>query len=139
VTMVGVVLLFMFATVLIPTVQSLLKATARDLPLDLAHVHDVVYVISLIGSLAILFGCLAVIYHRVPNRAIPWRSVWPGTLAATIAIGAIDYGFPLYLSSISTIDRFSSTVVFIVIVLGWFYLVAIIILSGAVINAALMG
>jgi membrane protein len=138
VTMVGVVLLFMFATVLIPTMQSLLKATAGKLPIDLAHVHDVVYVISLIGSLAILFGCLAVIYHRVPNRAIPWRSVWPGTLVATIAIGAIDYGFPLYLSSISTIDRFSSTVVFIVIVLGWFYLVAIIILSGAVINAALM-
>jgi membrane protein len=137
--MVGVVLLFMFATVLIPTAQSLLKATAGDLPLDLAHVHDVVYVISLAASLAILFTCLSVIYHRVPNREIPWRAVWPGAIAATIAIGAIDYGFPVYLSSISTIARFSSTVVFIVIVLGWFYLVAIIILSGAVINAALLG
>jgi membrane protein len=139
VAMVGVVLLFMFATVLIPTVQSLLKATAGDLPLDLAHVHDIVYVISLIGSLAILFGCLAVIYHRVPNRDVPWRAVWPGTLVATVAIGAIDYGFPLYLSSISTIARFSSTVVFVVIVLGWFYLVAIIILGGAVMNAAILG
>ena len=139
IVMVGIVLLFMFATVLIPTMQSLLKATAGDLPLDLAHVHDFVYVISLISSLAILFGCLAVIYHRVPTRAIPWRAVWPGTLAATVAIGAIDYGFPVYLSSISTIARFGTTVVFIVIVLGWFYLVAIIILAGAVMNAAILG
>ncbi len=137
--MVGVVLLFMFATVLIPTAQSLLKATASDLPLDLVHVHDFVYVISLAASLAILFTCLSVIYHRVPNREIPWRAVWPGAIVATIAIGAIDYGFPVYLSSISTIARFSSTVVFIVIVLGWFYLVAIVILSGAVINATLLG
>jgi YihY family inner membrane protein len=136
--MVGVVLLFMFATVLIPTAQALLKATASDLPIDLAHVHDVVYVISLVGSLAILFTCLAVIYDRVPNREIPWRAVWPGALAATIAIGAIDYGFPVYLSSISTIARFGTTVVFIVIVLGWFYLVAIIIIGGAVMNAAII-
>jgi membrane protein len=139
VAMVGVVLLFMFATVLIPTIQSLLKATAGDLPLDLAHVHDIIYVLSLAGSLAILFGCLAVIYHRVPNREIPWRAVWPGTLAATVAIGAVDYGFPIYLSSISTIARFGTTVVFIVIVLGWFYLVAMIILAGAVMNAAILG
>jgi len=137
--MVGVVLLFMLATVLIPTAQSLLKATAGDLPLDLEHVHDVVYAMSLAASLAILFTCLSVIYHRVPNREIPWRAVWPGAIVATIAIGAIDYGFPVYLSSISTIARFSSTVVFIVIVLGWFYLVAIVILSGAVINATLLG
>jgi len=139
VAMVGVVLLFMFATVLIPTVQSLLKATAAGLPLDLAHVHALAYVVSLVGSLAILFTCLSVIYHRVPNREIPWRAVWPGTFVATIAIGAIDYGFPVYLTSISTIARFSTSVVFIVIVLGWFYLVAIIILGGAVMNAAILG
>jgi membrane protein len=95
--------------------------------------------VTMVGVVLLFMFATVLIHHRVPNRAIPWRSVWPGTLAATIAIGAIDYGFPLYLSSISTIDRFSSTVVFIVIVLGWFYLVAIIILSGAVINAALMG
>ena len=133
--MVGVVLLFMLATVLIPTVQSILKAGAGDLPVDLAHVHDVVYVISLAGSMAILFCCLAVIYERVPNRQIPWRAVWPGALGATIAIGAVDIAFPIYLTSISTIARFGTTVVFIVIVLGWFYVVALLILCGAVVNA----
>ena len=138
VVMVGVVLLFMIATVLIPTAQSLLRVGASTLPIGLAHVDEIVYVLSLAGSMAILFCCLATIYHRVPNRPIPWRAVWPGALAATIAIGAVDYSFPAYLSSISTIAHFGTTLVFIVIVLGWFYVVALIILLGAVMNAALL-
>jgi membrane protein len=139
IVMVGVVLLFMMATVTVPTVQSLLKAGAHELPVDLAHVDDVVYAVSLAGSLSILFACLALIYARVPNRKVAWRGIWPGALGATIAIGIVDFAFPLYLSSISTIARFGTTVVFIVIVLGWFYVMAIIILSGAVVNALYLG
>ena len=135
IVMVGVVLLFMLATVAVPTLQSLLRAGASRLPFDLRHVHEVVYVLSLVLSLAILFACLSVIYASVPNRRIRWHAVWRGALAATIAIGIVDYAFPFYLSSISTIARFGTTIVFIVIVLGWFYLVALIILLGAVINA----
>ena len=37
------------------------------LPFDLAHVAVVVYVISLAISLVLLFGCLMVIYSRVPE------------------------------------------------------------------------
>ncbi len=133
--MVGVVLVFMFATVSIPTAQSLLKAGANALPLDLQRVDELVYVLSLAGSLSLLFACLATIYSRVPNRPIPWHAIWPGALGATILIGAVDFAFPIYLSSISTIARFGTTVVFIVIVLGWFYAVALIILVGAVVNA----
>lgn len=138
IVMVGVVLLFMIATVLIPTAQSLLRAGASALPIDLAHVDDLVYVASLAGSMAILFCCLATIYWRVPNRPVTWHAVWPGALCTTIAIGAVAYTFPAYLSSISTIAHFGTTVVFVVIVLGWFYVVAVIILLGAVMNAALL-
>lgn len=139
VVMVGVVLLFMISTVLIPTAQSILKAGASKLPIDLSHVKDAVYVLSLAGSMAILFCCLAVIYARVPNRKIPWRAVWPGALSATLAIGIVDFAFPLYLTSISTIAQFGTTVVFIVIVLGWFYVVAMLILLGATLNAIRLG
>jgi membrane protein len=135
ITMVGVVVLFMIATVTVPTAQSLLRTGASDLPFDLKHVHDLVYVISLAASLTILFCCLSVIYSRVPNRKVPWHAVWPGALAATVAFGAVDYVFPAYLTSVSTISKFGTTVVFIVIVLGWFYVVALIILSGAIMNA----
>ena len=137
--MLVVVLLFMIATVIVPTAQSFLKAGTDALPFDLAHVAVVVYAISLAVSVAILFGCLALIYSRVPNRDVPWRAVWPGALAATIAIVIVDIAFPVYLTNISTIARFGTTIVFILIVLAWFYVLAVIILAGAVINALRVG
>src|SRR5436305_483943 len=73
VTMVLVVLLFMVATVLVPTVQSLLQAGADALPFDLAQVAGIVYALSLGLSLLLLFACLSIIYARVPNRCIPSR------------------------------------------------------------------
>jgi len=139
ITMLGVVLLFMVATVAVPTAQSILKAGASDLPFDLARVTDAVYVVSLLAGLGLLFGCLSVIYARVPNRPVPWRAVWPGALGATVAIGVVDYAFPAYLSSISTIAQFGTTIVFIVLTLGWFYVLALIVLSGAIVNALRLG
>ncbi|MGO9752002.1 MAG: YihY/virulence factor BrkB family protein [Solirubrobacteraceae bacterium] len=133
--MVGVVLLFMVSTVAGPTVQSILKTSAHVLPLDLKHVNDLVYALSLGASMVLVFACLTAIYLSVPNLAVPWRAVYPGAVAATLAIGAVDYAFPIYLTSISTIARFGTTIVFVLIVLGWFYALALIILCGAVLNA----
>ena len=135
ISMLFVVLLFMVATVSIPTVQSLLRAGANSLPFDLAHVTVLIYAGSLAFSLAILFACLVIIYSRVPHLKVPWRAVWPGALGATVAIAIIDYAFPAYLNNISTIARFGTTIVFILIMLGWFYVVALIILGGAIVNA----
>ncbi len=137
--MVVVVLAFMVATVAVPAAQSILGAGESALPFDLQHVPQVVYAISVAVGLLVLFGCLVLIYARVPHRPVPWRGVWPGALVATVAIGASDYAFPVYLSNISTIARFGTTVVFVVITLGWFYALALILLIGAVINAQRLG
>jgi membrane protein len=134
-SMLFVVLLFMVATVAIPTVQSLLRAGANKLPFDLAHVAGLVYAGSLAFSLALLFGCLVIIYSRVPHLKVPWRAVWPGALGATLAIAVVDYAFPAYLGHISTIARFGTTIVFVLIMLGWFYVLALIILGGAIVNS----
>ena len=133
--MLVVVLVFMVATVIVPTMQSILRSGVAALPFDLAHVGVVVYAASLAIGIGLLFICLTVIYLRVPNRRVPWRGVWPGALGATMAIVIIDYAFPIYLSSISTIARFGTTIVFVLIMLGWFYVLALIILAGAIINA----
>ncbi len=138
-SMLGVVLLFMVATVAVPAAQSILRAGAAQLPFDLARVGVLVYAGSLALSLAILFVCLAVIYSRVPHRRVPWRAVWPGALGATVAIGIVDYAFPVYLNNISTIARFGTTIVFVLIMLGWFYVLAVIILGGAIVNAMRLG
>ena len=65
--------------------------------------------------------------------------MWSGALGATVAIGAVDCAFPPYLTSISTIARFGTTIVFVLILLGWFYVVALAILSGAIVNAMRLG
>ncbi len=132
--MVLVLVLLLISTVAVPALQSLLRAGAVHLPYVVSHVHAFVYGASLAFSLLLMFACLATIYKRVPNCKIPWHATWPGALAATIAIGIVAVAFPVYLSSISTIARVSSTIVFIVIVLGWFWIVALIILAGAVMN-----
>ena len=138
ISMVGVVLLFMLATVAVPTLQSLLREGTGELPFHLAHVGAFVYATSLGFGLALLFICLVIIYYRVPHFRVPWRAVWPGAIGATLAIGVIDYAFPEYLTHISTIARLSSSIVFILIVLGWFYFLAIVILGGAIVNALRM-
>jgi membrane protein len=130
-----VVLLFMAATVAVPTLQSILVDGAESLPLGLSDVHGIVFAASLAAGLVLLFGILCVIYWTVPNEPVPWLAIWPGALGATLAIGIVDYAFPAYLSNVSTIARFGTTLVFILIVLLWFYALAIIILGGAVINA----
>jgi YihY family inner membrane protein len=133
--MLVVVLLFMAATVAVPALQSLLVSGARDLPFGLSKVHGLVYAVSLIAAGMVLFGILCVVYWAVPNRLVPWRAVWPGAAAATAAIVIVDYGFPAYLGNISTIAQIGTTFVFVLIVLVWFYLLAIILLGGAIINA----
>jgi YihY family inner membrane protein len=133
--MLVVVLLFMAATVAVPTLQSLLVSGARDLPFGLSKVHGLIYAVSLIAAGMVLFGILCVVYWAVPNRLVPWRAVWPGAAAATAAIVIVDYGFPAYLGNISTIAQIGTTFVFVLIVLVWFYLLAIILLGGAIINA----
>lgn len=133
--MLVVVLVFMAATVAVPTGQSILYNGTKDLPFGLAGVRQLFFVVTVLAGLAVLFGILCVIYSAVPNRNVPWRAIWPGALGATLAIAIVDYAFPFYIANIATLARLGTTLVFILIVLLWFYAIAIIILSGATINA----
>ena len=131
--MVGVVLLFIAASVAVPTLQSLLATSARDLPLGLSHVRGLVYWLTIVAGLLALFAALCVTYFAVPKGVIPWRCVWPGALTATVAMGIVDYAFPLYLTNVSSL-RIGTSAVFVLIALVWFYVLALILLAGAVVN-----
>jgi len=131
--MLGVVLLFMAATVVVPAAQSVLVKGTEDLPFGLSDLRILVYAIGLSASLGLLFLVLCVIYWTVPKGHVPWRAIWPGAFGATIAIGIVDLGFPLYLDNISTL-RIGTSAVFVLIALVWFYVIALIILAGAVVN-----
>lgn len=135
--MLVVVLLLFAATVGVPAVQSIVARGADELPFGLSS-SSAVYVFTLVASVVILFGALVLIYKAVPNTRVPWRAVWPGALGATVAIAIVDFTFPLYLQG-SVLTTFGGTYVFVLLVLVWFYAVAIILLAGAVINALRLG
>ena len=132
--MFSVVLLFVAATVAVPAIQALLVSGARDLPFGLSQVKGLVFAFSLLIGLSALFVTLCAIYRLVPKARMPWAAVWPGALGGTIAMGVVDLGFPLYLDNIQTL-RIGTSAVFVLIALVWFYVLALILLAGAVVNA----
>jgi membrane protein len=131
--MLTVVLLFFVASVTIPALQGFVIRGTADLPFGLGDVRGVVYGLTLVGGLALLFGILCLIYWRVPRGPIPWRCVWPGAAGALVAMSIVDYCFPLYLANVTTL-RVGTSFVFVLIVLVWFYALALILLAGAVVN-----
>ncbi|WP_028064549.1 YihY/virulence factor BrkB family protein [Solirubrobacter soli] len=131
--MLFVVLIFIAASVAVPTVQSIALSGAKDLPFGLGDAHDVLYYGSIGAGLLILFLALCITYAAVPKGSIPWSCVWPGALGATVAMGIVDATFPIYLTNVSTL-RIGTSAVFVLIALVWFYVLALVVLSGAVVN-----
>jgi membrane protein len=131
--MFAVVLLFIVASVAMPAIQSLLLTGADDLPFGLSDVPGLLYGATLVAGVLVLFAALCVAYRVVPRGSVPWRCVWPGAAVATVAMLAVDYAFPVYLQNVSTL-RAGTTFVFVLIVLVWFYAMALILLVGAVVN-----
>ena len=136
--MLWLVVAFMAATVAVPVAQSALAAARNDLPFGLDHVPGGALATSLALGLLTLFCSLWAIFALGPNGRLPWKAVWPGALACTLAIAVTDAVFPYYLTHVSAVWRFGTTAVFLVIVLAWFYLVALFILLGAELNAWLL-
>ena len=66
---------------------------------------------------------------------MPWHGVWPGALFVTVTTAIGNAVFPVYLTSVSDLDRIGGALGFILIALIWFYLSRLAILAGAVINA----
>lgn len=133
--MLVVVSIFLAASVVVPIAEGLLLSGANDLPLGLDRIGELRNAALLVAALSVTFSICALIYYVVPKGHVPWRAVWPGALFVTIGIGVANAVFPFYLSEVSNIDRLGGALGFILIALLWFYLVALGLLAGAVINA----
>ena len=86
------------------------------------------------AALLVTFAICTVIFWAVPKGHMPWRAVWPGAAFVTIAAGLANWLFPIYLSNVSSLSHFGSTLGFILIALLWFYVLSLALLVGAVIN-----
>lgn len=135
--MLAVAALFLAATIALPALQgAVLVGSERVLPFGLAHWRGFTVGLGLAGSVAVLFAVTCTIYAAVPRGALPWRAIWPGALLATVAIAIVNWAFPFYLTDVSTIGSLGSGLGFLLIVLVWFYVVALVLLLGAVLNSS---
>ena len=130
-----VVAVFLAASVSVPALESLVISGIEDLPLGLSEIDWLANLLLLGGGLLISFLILCLIFWAVPKGHLPWRGVWPGALFVAIAAGAANLLFPIYLVNLSTIGEFGRIVSFVLVALIWFYVLALGILAGAVINA----
>jgi membrane protein len=133
--MLGVVVLLIAASIFLPTMESTLVSGTNRLPFGLSDIKAIDSVLLLVAVVLIVFLICCVIFWAVPKGHMPWRDVWPGALFVTAAAVIANWAFPFYLSNISDLSRFGSTLGFVLIALLWFYALSLALLAGAVINS----
>src|SRR3954449_6106493 len=133
--MLVVVLLFIAASIFVPTLESAVASSTDRLPFGLSNIKAIDTVLLLGAALLITFGICSVIFWAVPKGHMPWRAVWPGALFVTLAAGLANWLFPIYLSNVSSLSQFGSTLGFVLIALLWFYVLSLALMVGAVINS----
>jgi membrane protein len=130
-----VVALFIAASIFVPAMESAVISSTDRLPLGLSDIEAIDSALLLGAALLVTFGICCVIFWAVPKGHMPWRAVWPGALFVAIAAGIANWLFPVYLSNVSSLSQFGSTVGFILIALLWFYVLSLALLAGAVVNS----
>jgi membrane protein len=133
--MLGVVLLFIAASIFAPAIESGVLTSTDRLPFGLADIKAIDTALLLGAALLVTFLICTVIFWAVPKGHMPWRAVWPGALFVTIGAGLANWLFPIYLVNVSSLSRFGSTLGFILIALLWFYVLSLALMAGAVINS----
>jgi len=123
------------ASVVVPVVESAALAGTEDLPWGIDQWGAVRTGTVAAGGFVVTFAVVSAIYWSVPKGHMPLRSVWPGALFFSTAASIASYVFPLYLTSISDLNRIGGTLGFILIALIWFYAISLGLLAGAVINS----
>lgn len=130
-----VVVAFFLGTVILPAIEGALLRSTDGLPFGLNEVQSVDDFVLFVLTLSLNFLVCSLIFWLVPKGHMPWNAVWPGALFTTVVSGAANWLFPLYLNNVSTLNLFGTTAAFILIALIWFYVVALTLLAGAVINS----
>jgi len=133
--MLAVVLRFIAASIFLPAMESTLVSSTDRLPFGLSDIKLIDTALLLGAAILITFLICCVIFWAVPKGHMPWRAVWPGAAFVTLAAGIANWLFPVYLSNVSSLSRFGSTLGFILIALLWFYVLSLALMAGAVINS----
>jgi membrane protein len=134
-TMLGVVLLLIAASIFLPTMEATLVSSTDRLPFGLSGIKAIDTALLLSAAILLTFAICCVIFWAVPKGHMPWRAVWPGAIFVTLTTAIANWAFPFYLSNVSSLSRFGSTLGFVLITLIWFYALSLALMAGAVINS----
>ncbi len=91
-------------------------------------------VIGVLSACVVLTVLIAFIYRTAPNVHVPLRQALPGALLATVLIEAVTLAFPLYSRLSAEVSTLGRGLAVALVLLGWLYLVAHILLLGAYFN-----
>ena len=133
--MLAVVVLFFAASIFVPAMESALVSSTDRLPFGLSDIKAIDTALLLVAAVLVTFLLCCVIFWAVPKGHMPWRDVWPGAAFVTVGASVANWLFPIYLTSISSLSHFGSTLGFILIALLWFYVLSLALLAGAVVNS----
>ena len=92
-------------------------------------------IIGLAAAGIVLSFLIAFIYRTAPNTHVPLRQALPGAFLAALGIEAVTLAFPLYTSLSAEISTLGRGLAIALVLLGWLYLVAHILLLGAYFNS----
>lgn len=82
-----------------------------------------------------LYIFFLIVYKVVPSIRLPWGKVFPGAIFATIGWQVVSILFSNYVS-ISSYSMFYGQLGNIIVLMVWFYLTAVVLLIGGLINAS---
>jgi len=87
---------------------------------------------------ALLFGASVVLYWSLCAARLSWRLIWPGALLTVFLWMVAGWGLSLYLAHFNRFPTTYGSLGSAVILLIFFYVMALIFLVGAELNAAIM-
>ena len=90
--MLVVVLLFIAASIFLPTIEATLVSSTDKLPFGLSGIKAIDTLLLLGAAVLIVFAICCVIFWAVPKGHMPWRAVWPGAVFVTVAAGIANCG-----------------------------------------------
>ena len=91
------------------------------------------WLIATLTSVAVI----ALIYHNAVPRTQPWHSVMPGALLATLLWFSVTVGFRAYLQHFANFATIYGSLGVAMALLVWMYLISLVVLVGAEVNALL--
>lgn len=94
-----------------------------------------IHLIGLAAAFIVALILFSAIYIVVPNRPVHFYEVWKGTLLAAALLVLYEILFPIYESVALRPNNYGSVAAFAIVILVFFYYLALILLVGAEVNS----